>query len=50
MTALSDDARRAAFVDAGHDRAWEYDWSSIADRVLQVYEAVRMDGEKVVAS
>ena len=50
ISLLSDDARRAAFVDAGHDRAWEYDWSSIADRVLQVYEAVRMDGEKVVAS
>ncbi|WP_295629427.1 glycosyltransferase family 4 protein [uncultured Corynebacterium sp.] len=47
---LSDDDRRAAMVAAGHDRAWEFDWSTIADRVLQVYDTVRMDGEKVVVS
>ena len=47
---LSDDARRAGLVAAGHDRAWEFDWSTIADKVLQVYDTVRMDGEKVVLS
>ena len=47
---LSDDDRRASLVASGHDRAWEFDWSTIADRVLQVYDTVRMDGEKVVVS
>lgn len=47
---LSDDDRRAGLVAAGHDRAWEFDWSTIADKVLQVYDTVRMDGEKVVVS
>lgn len=32
----------------GHKRAWEYDWSQVADGVLRVYDTVRMDGEKVV--
>lgn len=32
----------------GLSRAWEYDWSVIADKVLQVYDTVRMDGEKVI--
>lgn len=50
ISLLSDDDRRAALVAAGHDRAWEYDWSTVADRVLRVYDTVRMDGEKVVVS
>ncbi|MEJ5919739.1 glycosyltransferase family 4 protein [Corynebacterium sp. H78] len=45
---LSDDALAADFIDKGHVRAWEYDWSSIADQVLTVYDTVRMDGERVV--
>ena len=44
---LDDDARRARMAADGHERAREYDWSAIADRVLQVYDTVRMDGEKV---
>ncbi|MDO5029164.1 MAG: glycosyltransferase family 4 protein [Corynebacterium sp.] len=35
---------------AGHERAWEYDWSRVADGVLRVYDTVRMDGEKVVTT
>ncbi|WP_448850871.1 glycosyltransferase family 4 protein [Corynebacterium sp. 335C] len=45
---LDDDDRRRAMIADGHARAWDYDWSTIADRVLQVYDTVRMDGEKVV--
>ena len=44
---LDDDARRARMAADGHERAREYDWSAIADRVLQVYDTVRMDGEKI---
>lgn len=44
---LDDPGRRAALVAAGHARARDYDWSAIADRVLQVYDTVRGDGEKV---
>lgn len=47
---LSDDDRRASLVADGHDRAWNFDWSTIADQVLQVYDTVRMDGEKVVTA
>lgn len=32
----------------GHQRAWEYDWSQVAEGVLRVYDTVRMDGERVV--
>lgn len=45
---LDDDDLRARYITAGSSRAWEFDWSSIADRVLQVYQTVRTPGEKVV--
>lgn len=50
ISLLSDDDRRAGLVASGHERAGEFDWSTIADKVLQVYDTVRMDGEKVVVS
>ncbi|MBV7295348.1 glycosyltransferase family 4 protein [Corynebacterium sp. TAE3-ERU12] len=45
---VRDPQRRQALIEAAHQRAWEYDWSAIADKVLQVYETVRAPGEKVV--
>lgn len=45
---LDDDELRASYVTAGSSRAWDFDWSSIADRVLQVYQTVRTPGERVV--
>lgn len=45
---LSNSALSSSLRKEGLRRAWEYDWSVIADRVLQVYDTVRMDGEKVV--
>lgn len=32
---------------AGLARAWEYDWNTVADEVLHVYESVTVTGEKV---
>jgi len=47
MSVLDDDASRRALVAQGHTRADEYDWDSVVDDVLAVYESVRVDGEKV---
>lgn len=44
---LADPDRRTTMVAEGHRRAWDYDWSVIADRVLAVYDTVRSPGEKV---
>lgn len=45
---LGDPDQIAALAQAGRQRAWDFDWSAVADRVEQVYETVRWDGEKVV--
>jgi phosphatidylinositol alpha-mannosyltransferase len=46
---LGDPQRRAQLRTEGAVRAAEFDWSSIARRVLAVYESVRHEGEKVEA-
>jgi phosphatidylinositol alpha-mannosyltransferase len=46
---LGDPQRRMQLRAEGAVRAAEFDWSSIARRVLAVYESVRQDGEKVEA-
>jgi len=46
--ALLDDAEeRRRLTAEGHLRAREYDWESVAARVVEVYEAVTVTGEKV---
>nr|WP_120492448.1 glycosyltransferase family 4 protein [Corynebacterium lactis] len=35
---LGDEEQGRRLRELGHRRAWEYDWSSIADRVLRVYD------------
>ena len=47
LSVLADDASRRALVARGHTRADRYDWDSVVDDVLAVYESVRVDGEKV---
>jgi phosphatidylinositol alpha-mannosyltransferase len=44
---LADPARRAELVQAGSERAAEYDWSRVAREVMAVYETVAAQGEKV---
>jgi phosphatidylinositol alpha-mannosyltransferase len=46
---LGDPARRDALRAAGLARAAEFDWSSVARRVLEVYRSVTPGGEKVRA-
>lgn len=47
LSVLADDAARRALVARGHARAEEYDWDTVVDDVLEVYESVRVPGEKV---
>lgn len=47
LSVLADDASRRALVARGHERAEEYDWETVVDDVLEVYESVRVPGEKV---
>ena len=47
LSVLADDAARRALVTRGHTRADEYDWNTVVDDVLEVYESVRVPGEKV---
>jgi phosphatidylinositol alpha-mannosyltransferase len=47
LSVLADDAARRALVARGHARANEYDWDTVVDDVLEVYESVRVPGEKV---
>lgn len=47
LSVLADDAARRALVVRGHSRADEYDWDTVVDDVLEVYESVRVPGEKV---
>ena len=44
---LDDAAERARLTQAGLARAKEYDWATVARRVVEVYEAVTVTGEKV---
>ncbi len=46
---LADPDRRDALRAAGTVRAAEFDWSSVAKRVLEVYNSVTPGGEKVTA-
>ncbi|HYN56197.1 MAG TPA: glycosyltransferase family 4 protein [Motilibacterales bacterium] len=46
---LGDPQRRDALRAAGRLRAAEFDWSSVARRVLEVYHSVTPGGEKVTA-
>jgi phosphatidylinositol alpha-mannosyltransferase len=46
---LGDPQRRAALQVAGRARAAEFDWTTIARRVLAVYDSVTLGGEKVQA-
>lgn len=47
LSVLHDEAARRALVARGHERAEYYDWDSVVDDVLEVYESVRVPGEKV---
>lgn len=47
LSVLADDAARRALVARGHERADQYDWDTVVDDVLEVYESVRVPGEKV---
>lgn len=44
---LRDPDRRADFVAQGHQRVRSYDWATVVDEVLAVYESVSIPGEKV---
>ncbi|WP_299574502.1 glycosyltransferase family 4 protein [uncultured Williamsia sp.] len=45
-----DDEARAALVATAHEVALRYDWSRIADRILQVYETVVVGADPVFVS
>ncbi len=47
---LSDDAVRARYVDAATAAVQRYDWSVVADVILQVYETVAASGVKVAVA
>lgn len=47
LSVLADDAARRALVARGRVRAETYDWDTVVDDVLEVYESVRVPGEKV---
>ncbi|MCH1447585.1 MAG: glycosyltransferase family 4 protein, partial [Candidatus Nanopelagicales bacterium] len=47
LSVLADDAARRALVSRGFPRAAQYDWDTVIDDVLAVYESVRVEGEKV---
>ena len=44
---LDDAAERRRLSEAGRERAAEFDWSTVARRVVEVYEAVTVSGERV---
>ena len=47
LSVLADDAARRALVDRGATRAEQYDWDTVVDEVLDVYDSVRVQGDKV---
>lgn len=44
---LSDEVKQVELTRAGYARSAEFDWSLVAQRVLEVYESVRLPGVKV---
>ena len=46
---LQDPERRAQLNTAGHARAMQYDWSTVARRIVAVYDSVTVGGEKVTS-
>lgn len=44
---LGDDAQRTDLVAAGHRRVIDFDWRTVVDDVLAVYDSVGTPGEKV---
>ncbi|MDH3958590.1 MAG: glycosyltransferase, partial [Actinomycetota bacterium] len=46
---LRDPERRSELHRAGYLRSAEFDWSSVARRVVEVYRSVAVGGEKVTA-
>ncbi len=44
---LADDNEQQRLVTAGHTRAKEFDWESVAARIVDVYESVRVPGMHV---
>jgi phosphatidyl-myo-inositol alpha-mannosyltransferase len=44
---LADADERSRLVAAGRERAREFDWETVARRVVEVYDAVTVTGEKV---
>jgi phosphatidylinositol alpha-mannosyltransferase len=49
ISLLGDPDRRDRLRAAGHVRAAEFDWATVARRVVAVYDSVTPGGEKVVA-
>ncbi|MDQ1250866.1 MAG: phosphatidyl-myo-inositol alpha-mannosyltransferase [Actinomycetota bacterium] len=49
ITLLNDPQRREALAAAGHRRAWEYDWGTVARDIERVYASVVTPGEPVTA-
>ncbi len=47
LSVLADDAARRALADRGYRRAEQYDWDTVVDEVLDVYDSVRVAGDKV---
>lgn len=47
---VSDNDARTALAERGHDRAQDFDWSTVTDQVEQVYSAVVGEGRKVEVS
>ncbi|HIW95926.1 MAG TPA: glycosyltransferase family 4 protein [Candidatus Corynebacterium gallistercoris] len=47
---LSDESARHELADRGRSRAQDFDWSTVADQVEQVYAAVVTEGRKVELS
>ena len=44
---LDDEGRRADLATAGLERAREFDWQTVAARIVDVYESVTVAGERV---
>lgn len=44
---LGDPVRRQELADAGYDRAWLFDWTRVAQEVLDVYASVTSTGERI---
>lgn len=44
---LRDPGRRERYIEAGHTRVTDFDWATVADEVVAVYESVSVPGEKV---